>query len=362
MRIIFLADSISTQDSGIHYYGLQLIQELTAALKDFSFAIIASTKIESLSHLEHHIIPIKDFPFHLRWRQFTSIPKLVNRLHPDIVIELAHFGPYNLDDKIKRITVIHDLTPILFPEYHSWLSKVMHKLLLPNILKKSDHIIVNSEQTKNDIAKVFPKIKIESSVIYPKIFNAKPSNHAETHTPNKFILSIGTIEPRKNYDTLIKAFEIVAAVDNELALVIIGKNGWKNESFYTALENSKFKNRIHLLGYVSRQKLLTYIGNALAFCFPSNYEGFGIPIIEAMAAELPLILSDIPTSRAIAKDAALYFEKNDATSLGNLFKNISTDNKLQKDLKQKSHQRYLEFEIERAEQILLLSNKIKSLI
>lgn len=313
MKIVILADSISTQSSGIHYYGIQFVERLISEYPDNEYHLIATKKLNQFD-VPQTIIPLKAFPLHLRLRQIFSIPKVLKKLKPDHVIELAHFGPFRLDSKIKRTTVIHDLTPIYFPEYHSRFSNWMHKLLMPGFIKKADSLIVNSSLTKNDVIKFDASANEKVKIIFPSIEIPKTSQKSK-HAEGKYLLTVGTIEPRKNYKLLLDAFEKIGETNKELKLIIVGGMGWKMDDFQKLIDNHQYKKRIIITGYVSRSELWSYYENATAFVFASNYEGFGIPVLEACYHGLPSLLSDVPTSKEIAADAAIYFDKEDANDL-----------------------------------------------
>lgn len=313
MKIVILADSISTQSSGIHYYGVQFVERLLRDFPNNDYHLIASKKLEQFD-IPQTIIPLKAFPLHLRFRQIFSIPKAVKKLNPDHVIELAHFGPFRLDTKIKRTTVIHDLTPIYFPAYHSSFSHWMHKLLMPGIIKKADSIIVNSSLTKEDVIKFQASANSKLNTIFPDI-DIPNSTQKAKHAQGKYLLTVGTIEPRKNYKLLIDAFKSIGDKDKEVKLVIVGKMGWKMDGFQSLIDQHPHKDRIIITGFVTREELWSYYENARAFVFTSNYEGFGIPVLEACYHGLPLLLSDVPTSIEIAEDAAIYFNKENTSEL-----------------------------------------------
>jgi len=313
MKIVILADSISTQSSGIHYYGVQFVERLIREFPSNDYHLIATKKLEQFE-IPQTIIPLKNFPLNLRLRQIFSIPKVVKKLKPDHVIELAHFGPFGLDSNIKRTTVIHDLTPIYFPAYHSSFSHWMHKLLMPGFIKKADSLIVNSSLTKEDVIKFEASSHSKLNTIFPDIDIPNSTQKAE-HAQGKYLLTVGTIEPRKNYKLLIEAFKSIGDNDKEVKLIIVGKMGWKMDELQNLIDQHPHKDRIIITGFIIREELWSYYKNASVFVFASNYEGFGIPVLEACYHGLPLLLSDVPTSAEIAETAAIYFNKESSKEL-----------------------------------------------
>jgi len=243
---------------------------------------------------------------HLRLRSFTSIPKIINAMQPDLVIEMAHFGPFKLDQNIDQATVIHDITPLLFPEWHDRMSYYGHKWTLNGLIKKAKHLIVNSHVTRKDLETYFPESKEKTSIGYPSILTDLTSTSPE-NIYGQYFLSVGTIEPRKNYDLLIEAFENIAAKNDKLKLIIVGHKGWKSKSVFEKIKSSKFSDRIIVEGYVSDDRIIQLYRHALAFIFPTLYEGFGIPLLEALSFGLPILASDIDICHEVCEDAALYF-------------------------------------------------------
>jgi len=296
-HIVFLADSISTQKAGIHYYGIQLIQRILQTYPQHQYTLIASEKISDLE-IEQIIIPIRlSIPLHLRLRQVSSIPRKAKQLNPDIVIELAHFGPFFLNKNTKRITVVHDLSPITHPKFHDWQSVLVQKLTLPKIIKNADEIITNSRYTKNEITRLYQKDQGKITVVTPAVI--APETIADWKTVSQkfqvngpFILSVGTLEPRKNHLSILKAFEKISPNNQELQLIFVGSEGWKNQVFQGHLERSPVKNKVVKTGTILREELWSFYQNASLFVFASEFEGYGIPVDEAMLHHLPILLSD----------------------------------------------------------------------
>ena len=324
MKVIFLADSISEQREGIHYFGLQLIKQIVDTYPEHEYLAI-STKADAVPNIQNQVIPIDNhLPFGFRIRQFTSIPNYINSQKPDVVIELAHFGPFMLHREIKRITVIHDLSPLNYPEYHTLGSYLAHKTLLRRILKKANDIIVNSESTKYSIVNYYTIFQKKIQVCYPKLEQADtPTDSPILNRP--YFLAIGTIEPRKNYKLVLEAYEAYRGRGGEHQLVIIGKIGWKTKNILQQLDHHPFKEDITLTGYVKREVLVNYLYYCSAYISASHNEGFGLPVYEALQFQKILILSDIPIYKEIAGECAQFFKKDDADALCKCMLNYETD-------------------------------------
>jgi len=305
-NIVFLADCLITQKAGIHYYAKQFIQRAIDAYPDNEYYLVVPKAYGGFD-AEEIIIPINDsIPLHLRIRNVWHIPNVINKLSPDVVIEMAHFGPFRLDSAIKRVTVIHDLTPILFPQWHDKASHYVHRIFLRRILSKANTIIANSQVTKEAIIEYDPHSKSKIEVSYPSLKIDNEQKELKNNS-NTYFLSVGTLEPRKNYPQLISAFEIIASQNDDIKLIIVGFKGWKSDPIYNKINNSKYSDRIIIKGYIEEVELIELYKGAMAFIFPSLYEGFGIPLLESMTLGTLVICSDIPICREVCGDAALYY-------------------------------------------------------
>ena len=324
-KIAFLADCLVTQKAGIHFYTHQFIKRAIEDYPQNQYFIILEKPYGQFEATEIIVPTNKSLPFHFRLRSFTSIPKAVNRLNPDVVIEMAHFGPFRLNPKIKRVTVIYDLTPILFPKWHNSMSYWIHKIFLPGIIKKSNKIICISKKTQTDLIELYPHAENKTLVSYPFVNPKVFIETKKTIHPHAFFLSVGTIEPRKNYLTLVKAFEIFAATNENFDLIIIGYNGWKSNTLLNYIKASPYCDRIILKGYVSKSDLRHYYRQCMTFIYPTHYEGFGLPLLEAFHFNKPILASDIDICREVCQDAAIYFSKDQHQDLANKMQNITHD-------------------------------------
>jgi glycosyltransferase involved in cell wall biosynthesis len=292
MKIALLADSIDLQSAGIHSYTRELINLLTKYLPEHEYLIVRPRKgEEQWPNTRQLVVPVKKYaPGHQRWRQFRDIPRALKREKPDVVIEPAHFGPFNLPDAIKRVTVIHDLTPLLFPRFHPTASVTAHRLLLPRVVRKADRIVAVSRNTEKDLHRLYPASKGKTRVIYPAIpehfspdQNRDPLSKYGIRKP--YFLFLGTIEPRKNLPLLIQAYEQFRreSPDRVTQLVLAGKYGWKSEPVLQKIEASPFQENILQCGYINLVDIPALMTHCQVFVYPSLYEGFGLPVAEALA-------------------------------------------------------------------------------
>lgn len=342
MKVVIVADCLTTQKAGIHYYAKQFIDRVVSQYAQHDYSHI-TTKPYHIDGSANIIIPIKkSWPFHYRLRYISSIPAEIKRLKADIVIEMAHFGPFSLPTHVKRYVVVHDLTPILYPEYHDRPSVIWHKYFFGNLLRKVDGIIANSNTTKNDIREYFNIPEDKIYVNHPSTeylsFSSDSSKNLDASGPIKF-LTVGTIEPRKNHIRILEALrEITGVVD--FTWTIIGQTGWKSEKILSALSEYDKPDQIRHLGYVDEATLNAEYKQSQVLIYASEYEGFGMPIVEAMRYGVGLILSDTPIHREVGGSAAVYFKHPEELSM--LLKNLTLIDI--QDLQKKSALRYAQFD------------------
>lgn len=242
-----------------------------------------------------------------------------------------HVLPKKIDG-IKYVLTIHDLALLKHKKWGKWYNVLIQNLFLKKSVKDADRIIAISQCTKKDIEDICEvgenkidvvynggvdkyKQKIDSNKIDEILLNYK--------IDNKFFFYIGTIEPRKNIETIIKAFEKYENNEKEY-LVIAGGLGWKYKKILKKIEYSSVKKNIKLLGYVTNEEKYALFSRTMAFIFPSHYEGFGLPIIEAMSHGVPIITAKNSCLQEIGGDVAYYLEdENDYSGLSKLMKKCS---------------------------------------
>lgn len=199
----------------------------------------------------------------------------------------------------KLVITVHDITPLKFPHFHNIRREIYYKYILKHILSQADIIISVSKSTKKDIVKYFPILESRIKVIYSAaiIEYTKAELPVRYNIHDEYLLYVGTVEPRKNLARLIEAYNLLRPKEK---LVIVGCSGWGKKDLY------KNKNEnIIFTGYVPRADLNKFYSNAKIFIYPSLYEGFGIPILEAMKCRVPVITSNTSSMPEVAGDAAI---------------------------------------------------------
>ncbi len=253
----------------------------------------------------------------------------------------------------KVVTSIHDFSSILYKEFHpKERVEYFEEYFFKNI-KRSDMIICFSEFTKNEILKYFDftedKIKVIHHGVKSDFLKTYDDLTLDFEIPKKFILTVGSIEPRKNLIGLLKAYNnLDENLKKEYKLVLVGFKGWENGEIMKLINQNK--TNIHYLGFVSDEELAKVYHLATLFVFPSFYEGFGLPPLEAMACGTPVISSNLTSLPEVCEDAVLYCNPHDENDIKNQMKKILIDKNLQMELSSKGKKQAQKFSWEKSAQ------------
>ena len=309
MKVVFIADNLTTQSAGIHVYTKQFIKKTMAQYPSHTFHHITTEPYE-IEGSYNEILPInKWIPGHYRLRYYHDIPTRIKSIGANVAIEMAHFGPFRLPSEIKRVTVVHDLTPNLYPEYHDMPSVLWHKNQFGKLLRSVDAIVCNSVTTKEDIVEHLGIYGGKINICYPAVVagHEQLADVDRSDEPLQ-LLTVGTVEPRKNHLLILEALtKWYDEQRQDFRWVVAGSKGWKSEPFYQALESSPIKDMVEMRGYVDDYELSTLYQESDLFLFASHYEGFGLPILEAMGYGLCVVLSDTKIHREVGGAGCTYF-------------------------------------------------------
>ncbi len=231
----------------------------------------------------------------------------------------AHFLlPLRLQRRVPAVVTVYDLVPFLFPQTMQLSNYLVTRLFLPPSLARAQRIMVISESVAADVRRVFRISSDRMSVVTPGVragFGPRDPVEARRRIAARFgldpqrpyLLSVGTVEPRKNLLTLVNALaSLPRATRMRFSLVIAGAPGWKTSALYNAAQPLVNEGAVRFLGFVSHDDLPWLYAGAVLFLFPSLYEGFGIPVVEAMASGVPVVASDIPVMREVAGHAGVF--------------------------------------------------------
>ncbi len=294
-------------------------------------------------------------------------PKLDGVVGEVDVFWQPHINFSSFSNKTKVILTVHDLSFLIFPEFFSWRKSIWHSFMgLKKLINRADKIVAISESTKMDLVNFFPSSKDKIVIVYSgsgNEFRPISSDDAKLKQVKdkyglgeKFILSIGTTEPRKNIAGLIRAFD--QAELEGWQLVLVGADGWKNKELRKKLEERK-KDNIKCLGYIDKEDRPYLYNLASAFSYVSFYEGFGLPVLEAMACGCPVITSNVSSMPEIAGDAAVLVNPSNDNDLAITIKSLSSSEELRRTYSEKGLLRAKNFSWQRtAEEYLSILRSI----
>lgn len=259
-----------------------------------------------------------------------------------------------LSSEAELILTVHDVSIRVLPEVFSQKMRLWHKYIgIDRLLDRVNTIIAVSESTKRDLIDIYgvkgEKIKVIYSGIDP-LFRQEFSQSdiqrvkQKYNLPERYILYLGTIEPRKNIQLLIQAFERIATKDKDVKLVIAGVNGWLYKQIHQSIDNSPFRDRILRIGFVDILDKPIVYKLARVFVYPSLYEGFGFPPLEAMASGTPTIVANNSVFPEIVLNSAYKTSPYDKLELSDIIYNMLTDNNLYNHYSKLGLERSLSFD------------------
>ncbi len=360
MNVGILSWIIDRQRTGVDNYLYDLLENMIKMGKSKEISLIHYKKIEDPVYTRTNDIIIPKMP--LKLTNIIGMPKAIKSANIDILHVPAHFhtqiAPFFLNRNIKKILTIHDLIPLLFPKTYSRDTSFLWNSSLKLIKNRIDHVIAVSQKTKDDCIKYFD-IPDEKVTIIPNAVNAryKPIKNIEEVKNNlkmsykltdPFILFTGRIEARKNVPVLIKALYKLKKMGLKHKLVVVGGRGWKYEETIGEIERLNLQESVIFPGYVPDEDLVKLYNAADLFVYPSLYEGFGLPPLEAMACGTPVITSNTSSLPEVVGNAGIMVNPKDVNGLAESMHRVLTDNVLKEDLSKKSLERSKKFSWEKS--------------
>lgn len=299
------------------------------------------------------------------WDQFL-LPLAMKREKIDVFLTPYFKAP--LWHPSKLVVIINDLIPLMVPVYRSaacGFQRAYFKLLTRLALRSADAIVAISDSTKRDICRVFrtpeDRIFVIDLAVEPRYAKAGTQAHAVVRrygVAKKFIFYSGNFKPHKNIPVLLKAYAQLPEVLRQEYILLLGSP--KDEGFpvvYQHVKDLGLQAQVVFLDGIKEQDISYFYNAASVFVFPSLYEGFGLPVLEAMAAGAPVITSNVSSLPEVAGDAALLVDPADASALAAALKTVLQDSELRTRLIQKGRERSKNFSVERmGEQIVKVLN------
>ncbi|PWH19406.1 MAG: glycosyltransferase family 1 protein [Ardenticatenia bacterium] len=260
--------------------------------------------------------------------------------------------------RIPTVLTVHDLIFRLFPEHHKRLNFWYLNATMPLYCRRAYAIIAVSEATKRDLMRLYavPTEKItvihEAAAPHFKPATAEQIAHVRERygLPEHYILRVGTIEPRKNLERLLDALQVLQRSDPTIRLVVVGSKGWLYERFFKKLHQSELRYAVILTGHIRDADLPAIYSGATLLVEPSLYEGFGLPLLEAMACGTPVVCSNTSSLPEVGGDAAYYFDPRDSAAMAEAIGEVWRDSDLRETMRQNGLMRAAQFSWESAAQ------------
>ena len=264
-----------------------------------------------------------------------SVPRFLLRRETD-VFHTQYILPWFVPRRTKIVTHIHDVSFRAYPEYIGFSDRLFLSLLIPRTMCRSDRIVTPSRFTKDEIISRYgvssDRIAVIPNAVDPS-FLVDPNENdvsravSRNGLPDSYVLSVGTMQPRKNIPLLVHAFARVRKDVPELKLVLVGGRGGRHydAAIDTAISDEGLGDAVIFPGYVSQEDMPSVYKAACVFAFPSLYEGFGIPILESFAVGTPVVTSDIAPFREVGDDAITTFDPKDVANCAEALYTLSTD-------------------------------------
>jgi glycosyltransferase involved in cell wall biosynthesis len=325
---------------GIGWFAYETLKRITQNHPEHQFIFIFDRKYSDEFVFSDNIRPIVAHPqarHPVLWYLYFDwgIPHLLKKYKADIF--LSPDGWLSLRTEVKSLPVIHDLNFFHYPNFATWFNRKYYYHFFPKFIKKATRIATVSEFSKSDIASQFGVNPDKIDVVYngardvlTPLDEQSQEEVRKKHTDGcPFFLFIGLIHRRKNVDNLIKAFdEFKQSVTSNLKLLIVGSKKYWNEEIQAAYDNSQFKDDIIFTGRMKTEDLNKVVASATALVYVSHFEGFGIPILEAMYCDVPVITSRVSSMPEVGGEAAIYVEPTSVDSIKDAMLRVFCDTNL----------------------------------
>lgn len=372
LKVVVDATPVDSKPSGVGFYIANLICALDVLQKEenFQLGVVYQPGLKNWlrgdfilpecfkNSSQQYLLPlpvrISDFLLTLAFKPSLSyFEKYFG--YPDI-LHGTNYSVYPCQNSFKVMN-IYDLTFIKYPNYIDSVVKTYTKRV-KRCLQWTDLVLTISESSKKDIIEYLQvdpeKVYVTplASRYYPNYLSEEVAQILEKQANYDFskpyLLFVSTIEPRKNINNIITAFNFLKEKYKiEHQLILIGRKGWNYEPIFAAIENSPWANQIHHLNYLSNELVALFYSKADVFVYPSHYEGFGLPVLEAMTLGAPVVTSNTSSIPEVSGDAAILIDPSDPVQLAEAILKVISDSQLRQELINKGKARAKLFSWER---------------
>jgi glycosyltransferase involved in cell wall biosynthesis len=358
VRIGIDATTLKEQLTGVGNYVVQLIRALARTDRTNEYVVFTPS-------LQAEALGVERDGFQVVWCDFAGrgtrlvweqvgLPALVRRNRLDVLHSPHYTMP--LMHSACSVVTFPDLTFVLYPKLHQPLKRVFFPAMMRWSARHARRIIAISESTKRDLVQTLgvPGDRI-STVLLAADAEYRPTAPARVAEvcaryglrAGEYLLYVGVLEPRKCIDQLIDAFGRIAPAANSLQLVIAGKRGWMYDQIFAQVAALGLEERVRFPGYVPRADLPALYSGARAFVYPSRYEGFGLPVLEAMSCGTPVVTTNVSSLPEVAGDGALLVDPGDVSGLAAALARVVHDASLRQELSCRGQVRAASFSWER---------------
>lgn len=336
MRIGLIAYGLDRQTGGIGRY----TSELTRALRDRGIDLVVLNAGRAAVVPGVHVLRgSRLLPALLTIGQI-EIARSVQRLGLDLVHDPTGVMPLMLTGA-GRVATIHDVIPYVHPAASTWLDWLIYHAWLPLAVRRLDRVITDSQQSRADILRYLPirpeRLAVVSAGVSPSY---RPLDQAQCEPvlarngiAYRYILYVGAVESRKNLVRLLEAYARLLAWSQNWRLVVVGARHWRASAVAEAVHRLGLEEKVLFTGYVAEGDLPALYSGADLFVFPSLYEGFGLPVLEAMACGAPVITSNVSSLPEVAGDAALLVDPLNSEAITAAMQQVLADGDLRADLR-----------------------------
>jgi glycosyltransferase involved in cell wall biosynthesis len=341
------------QGGGIGRYTRNLIRALADCDTDDQYTLFVAGGLADgdglgpwAANFRVRSVPLSDRWMHILWQRLR-LPLPIQLITGPL--DLFHSPDFMLPPtgRTPAILTVHDLSFLRLPQFFVSGFREFLEKAVSRAVKRARHVLADSECTRRDLMELMGVEPERVSVLYPGVESRfQPVRDAETlnwvrnryQLPGRFVLGLSTLQPRKNFEGLIEAFSLLLAARGgepeiaDLDLVIGGGRGWMYEGLSSKVERLGLVERIHFVGFVGDDDLPALYSLASAFAFPTWYEGFGLPVLEAMACGTPVVAADNSSLPEVVGEAGLLVDAADPGALAEALARLLTDPGLEAQL------------------------------
>ncbi len=358
MRIAIDATAIPRQMAGAGVYTDSLVRAIREADRENDYVVFArSGAFAGLARPGFRIVPAPtpNRPARLLWEQ-CLLPVQLRRRGVDLLHSPHHTTPL-APTGCRQVVTFHDLTFFILPTRYPTSRRLYFQAVSRASARRADALIVPSEAVKRDVTRILAVPRSRITTVYEAPASVfRPIADDETlgrvrrkyRLPDRFILNVGSLEPGKNRTRLIQAFHRLRRRGLEHKLVIAGGKAWKYEDDFALVGRLGLRDEVLFTGYVPAEELVALYNCAELFAFPSLYEGFGLPVLEAMACGVPVVTSNVSAMPEVAGDAALLAAPDDVNALAEAMERPLRWSRLRTSLRSRGLKRAAQFSWERA--------------